>query len=85
MTGQNGLTYLQSIILVGGNPFLGFISIIQNQVGADIINYLLNVYNNPNNVKIELWQFNLVFNSVVSIIMILLSVIRIRPLAGKNR
>jgi len=75
---SDGLTYFQSVLLIGGNPFLGFLSVIENQLGTDTLYYFLNAHNNPLNINIKLWQFNLVFNCLVSVLMIFLSVLKIR-------
>lgn len=84
MTNQKSLTYLDSLIILGGNPLVGFLSVIQNQIGIDVFGSF-GINNNPNNITIEFWQYNLIFDGVISIIMIFLSVLRIRPVKGRKR
>jgi len=79
------LTYGESLLIVGANPFIGFLSVIQNQIGYNVITDILNMYNNTSKIILQPWQVNIIFDAVISCIMIFLSIIRIQPVIGKRK
>ncbi|NLK21307.1 MAG: ABC transporter permease [Epulopiscium sp.] len=78
------LSYGESLLIMGANPFVGFLSIVQEQLGFDIIGEIFSVYNNPSSLNIAPWLVNLIFDGVITIILLFLSVIRIQPVMGKR-
>lgn len=82
---QTRLTYGESLWIVGANPFIGFLSVIENQVGIGVLEDILSMNRNLSSISIEPWQANLLFDGVITIIMIFLSVLRIRPVVGRRK
>lgn len=81
---QEGLTYAESLLIVGANPFVGFLSVIQSQVGFNVIGDILSMHNNSSKISIQPWQVNILFDGIITVIMILFSVLRIRPVVGRH-
>ncbi|NLK97158.1 ABC transporter permease [Defluviitalea saccharophila] len=83
---HQGLTYGESLLVAGANPFIGFLSVLQNQVMSyNIIGDILSIHNNNAKILLQPWQVNIIFDAVITFIMILLSVIRIQPVVGRRK
>ncbi len=80
---QKPLSYEHTLWIVGVNPFIGFLSVVGDQVGFEAIFSILNMHNNPNKITIQPWQVNIIFDLVLSFIFIMLSIWRIRPVQGR--
>ncbi|HHW68082.1 ABC-type transport system involved in multi-copper enzyme maturation permease subunit [Defluviitalea raffinosedens] len=82
---QQGLTYGESLLIAGANPFVGFLSVIQNQAGYNIVSDILGVRNNISKIPFQPWQVNMIFDAIITCIMIFFSVIRIRPVMRRRK
>lgn len=78
----NKAPYIFGIIFgLGTNPIIGFLSIIEKQLGSDYLYFLFEIGNNYNIQSLQSWigTINILINIFISIIFLLLSARNIKP------
>ncbi len=76
------------LTILVSNPGVGFFSLIDNQLGTNIISNIVRAYHNKNVAMNTLlqhyWILNFIFNIVISVIFVCLSAIFINPVKKKK-